>query len=166
MTARLDAGGTVLAVSMKTIAIRTEDLQPGGKFAPEWLLIDAKGRTLGRLASEIADMLRGKHKPIYSPHLDTGDYIVVINADQVKMTGNKTKDKYYFHHTGFPGGARLVQAEKLLADKPTEVLRLAVKRMLPKNALNRKALLKLKLYAGTDHPHAAQKPREHTPKYS
>jgi len=151
---------------MKTIAIRKEDLQSGQKFAPAWLLIDAKGRTLGRLASEVADLLRGKHKPIYSPHLDTGDFIVVINADLVKMTGNKTKDKYYFHHTGYPGGAKFVQAEKLLNEKPTEVLRLAVKRMLPKNALNRKALLKLKLYAGSEHPHAAQQPKPYTPKYS
>lgn len=151
---------------MKTIQIRKEDLQPGQKYAPEWWLIDAKGKNLGRLATTIANLLRGRHKPIYSPHLDTGDYVVVVNAEQVLLTGKKLKDKYYYHHTGYPGGVKAVQAERLLERKPTELLRLAVKGMLPKNALNRKALLKLKLYAGTEHPHAAQRPKPYTPHYA
>jgi large subunit ribosomal protein L13 len=151
---------------MRTVTIRKEDLQPGEKFAPDWLLIDAKGRTLGRLASEIAFLLRGKHKPIFTPHLDTGDFVIVINADKVKLTGKKLTDKYYFHHTGFPGGVKAVQAEKLFQKKPTEVLRIAVKRMLPKNALNRQIIHKLKLYAGVEHPHAAQQPKPYSPKYA
>jgi large subunit ribosomal protein L13 len=151
---------------MKTIAIRKEDLQPGEKYAPVWWLIDAKGQNLGRLASEIANLIRGKHKPIFSEHLDTGDFVVVVNAEQVQLTGKKLKDKYYYHHTGYPGGVKAVQAEKMLERKPTEVLRLAVKGMLPKNALNRHALLKLKLYAGGEHPHEAQQPKPYNPKYA
>lgn len=151
---------------MKTIQIRKEDLQPGEKYAPTWWLIDAKGQNLGRLASEIANLLRGRHKAIYTEHLDTGDFVVVINAEQVQLTGKKAKDKYYYHHTGYPGGVKAVQAERLLERKPTEVLRLAVKGMMPKNALNRKALIKLKLYAGSEHPHAAQQPKPYTPKYA
>jgi len=152
-------------MTQKSPLMRKEDFQPGGKFEPDWLLIDAKGLTLGRLASQIAMILRGKHKPTFTPHLDTGDFVVVINAEQVKLTGKKLKDKYYFHHTGYPGGVKLVQTEKLLATKPTEVLRLAVKRMLPKNALNRAILGKLKLYAGAEHPHAAQQPKPFTVPY-
>jgi large subunit ribosomal protein L13 len=152
-------------MTQKSPTIRSEDFQTGGKFEAAWLLIDAKDQTLGRLASQIAMILRGKHKPTFTPHADTGDFVVVINADLVKLTGNKRKDKYYFHHTGFPGGVKQIQTEKLLEDKPTEVLRLAVKRMLPKNALNRAILGKLKLYAGTEHPHAAQQPKPHTVAY-
>jgi large subunit ribosomal protein L13 len=120
---------------------------------------------LGRLASQVATLLRGKHKPIFAPHLDAGDFIIVVNADRVKLTGAKLKDKYYYHHTGYPGGLKAVQAEKLLKDKPTELVRLAVKRMLPKNALNRKILHKLKIYAGDQHPHQAQQPRSYTLPY-
>jgi len=152
-------------MTQKSPTIRTEDFQTGGKFEPAWLLIDAKDQTLGRLASQIAMILRGKHKPTFTPHVDTGDFVVVVNAEQVKLTGKKLKDKYYFHHTGYPGGVKQVQAEKLLAHKPTEVLRLAVKRMLPKNALNRAILGKLKLYAGAEHPHAAQQPKPFTVAY-
>ena len=144
---------------MKTVSIHSEDLAPGQKYEPEWLLINAEGQTLGRIASQIATLLRGKHKPIFTPHLDTGDFVVVINADKVHLTGSKLKDKYYYHHTGYPGGLKAVRAEKLLEKKPTELLRRAVKRMLPKNALNRKGLHKLKLYAGAEHPHQAQQPR-------
>ncbi|MDH5752488.1 MAG: 50S ribosomal protein L13 [Deltaproteobacteria bacterium] len=144
---------------MKTVQIRKEDLKPGAVHAPEWLLVDAADKSLGRVASQIATLLRGKHKPIFTPHLDTGDFVVVINAEKVKLTGAKLKDKYYYHHTGYPGGLKAVQAERLLQEKPTELLRLAVKRMLPKNALNRKGLLKLKIYAGEEHPHHAQQPR-------
>jgi large subunit ribosomal protein L13 len=153
-------------MTQKSPTIRKEDFQTGGQHEPEWLLIDAKDQTLGRLASQIAMILRGKHKPTFTPHLDTGDFVIVVNAGQVKLTGNKRKNKYYYHHTGFPGGLKAVQTEKLLAKKPTEVLRLAVKGMLPKNALNRAILGKLKLYAGTDHPHAAQKPKPFTVAYT
>lgn len=151
---------------MKTIQIRQEDLQPGQKYAPAWWLIDAKGQNLGRLATDIANLLRGKHKAIYTEHLDTGDFVVVVNAGEVVLTGKKSKDKYYYHHTGYPGGVKAVQAELMLERKPTELLRLAVKGMLPKNALNRKALTKLKLFAGAEHDHEAQQPKPYTPKYA
>ena len=150
---------------MKTISIRKEDLTPAGPYPPNWHLIDASDKPLGRVASQIAILLRGKHKPIFTPHLDTGDFVVVVNAHKVKLTGNKARDKYYYHHTGYPGGLKAVQAQRLLEKKPTELLRLAVKRMLPKNALNRKILLKLKLYAGDDHPHQAQQPQPYTLPY-
>jgi large subunit ribosomal protein L13 len=147
---------------MKTITIRKEDLTPQGKYPPQWHLIDATNKSLGRVASQIAVLLRGKHKPIFSPHLDTGDFVVVVHAEKVRLTGNKLQDKYYYHHTGYPGGLKAVRADRMLAEKPTELLRLAVKRMLPKNALNRKILLKLKLYAGGEHPHQAQAPQPYT----
>lgn len=150
---------------MKTVSIRAEDVLDGAIYAPEWLLINAEGKSLGRVAAQVATLLRGKHKPIFTPHLDTGDYIIVINVDKVKMTGAKLTDKYYYHHTGYPGGLKAVQAQKLMEKKPTELLRLAVKRMLPRNALNRKIIHKLKLYIGTEHPHKAQKPREYTLPY-
>lgn len=151
---------------MKTVTIRKEDLSPGGRYAPSWHLIDASNVPLGRLASQIAVLLRGKHKPIFSPHLDTGDYVVVINAGSVKLTGKKLTDKYYYHHTGYPGGIKAVQAEKLFEKKPCEPLRLAVKRMLPKNALNRKVLMKLKLYEGGEHPHQGQNPQPYKLPYT
>ena len=150
---------------MKTVSIRAEEVMPGGAHQPEWLLIDVKDKPLGRAASQIATLLRGKHKPIFTPHLDTGDFVVVINAEQVKLTGAKLKDKYYYHHTGYPGGLKAVQAEKMMEKKPTEMLRLAVKRMLPRNSLNRKIIHKLKLYAGNEHPHEAQKPRPYSLPY-
>ncbi len=150
---------------MRTTVLRKEEFLTGGEHAAQWLLIDAQGLILGRLASQIAMILRGKHKPTFTPYLDTGDFVVVINADKVRLTGSKLKKKLYHHYTGYPGGLKAIQAEKLLATKPTEVLRLAVKRMLPKNALNRKILGKLKLYAGTEHPHQAQQPQPYTPKY-
>ncbi len=144
---------------MKTVSIRKEEFQPGGKYEPGWLIFDAEGQTLGRLATRIAVTLRGKHKPTFTPHIDTGDFVIVVNAEKVKLSGRKLKDKFYYHHTGYPGGIKAVRAEKLLDEKPTELIRLAVKRMLPKNALNRKILVKkLKLYAGPDHPHQAQRP--------
>ena len=151
--ARIDSG------IMKTLNLRKEDFDPGGKYAPEWQLFDAEGQTLGRLASRIAMVLRGKTKPTFTAHLDTGDFVVVVNAEKVKLTGAKLKDKLYYHHTGYPGGLKAVNAEKLLEKKPTEVLRQAIKRMLPKNALNRNILVKkLKIYAGPKHPHEAQQP--------
>ena len=144
---------------MKTVTIRKEDLAPGGVYEPEWLVVDAKDQILGRLATQVANLIRGKHKPIFTPHLDAGDFVIVINADKIRLTGSKLKDKLYWHHTGFPGGIKTVLADKLLRENPTELIRLAVKRMLPKNALNRKGILKLKVFAGETHPHQAQQPR-------
>ena len=125
----------------------------------DWLVIDAEGQTLGRLATEIATRLRGKHKPEYTPFLDTGDYVIVINASKVKVTGNKTSDKMYYHHTGYPGGIKSESFEKLLARKPEDVIETAVRGMLPKGPLGRAMFRKLKVYAGETHNHAAQQPQ-------
>jgi large subunit ribosomal protein L13 len=124
-----------------------------------WYVVDAAGKTLGRLASEVARRLRGKHKPEYTPHVDTGDFIVIINANQVKVTGNKSKAKVYYNHSGYPGGMKEITFEKLLAKRPERVIEIAVKGMLPKNPLGRAMYRKLKVYAGTEHPHAAQQPQ-------
>lgn len=124
-----------------------------------WYTVDASGKTLGRLASEIAKRLRGKHKPEYTPHVDTGDYIVVINASQVRVTGNKSTDKVYYKHSGYPGGLTEITFEKLLAKSPERVIEKAVKGMLPKNPLGRAMYRKLKVYAGAEHPHMAQQPQ-------
>jgi large subunit ribosomal protein L13 len=137
---------------MKTYQAKKEEL----KY--QWYLVNAEGKVLGRLASELAKILRGKHKPTFTPHLDTGDFVVVVNAEKVGLTGKKLKDKIYYRHTGYPGGIKEVSAEKLLAKKPTEVIRRAVKGMLPKNSLGRQMLRKLKVYAGPNHPHKAQNP--------
>jgi large subunit ribosomal protein L13 len=126
----------------------------------KWYVVNAENRVLGRLATQIATRLRGKHKPIFTPHVDTGDFIVVINADKVSLTGSKRDNKVYYRHTGYMGGLKQISAGKLLENNPTQVLRLAVKRMLPKNSLGRRQLKKLKIYAGFDHPHQAQKPEE------
>ncbi|MGA1861901.1 50S ribosomal protein L13 [Deferribacter thermophilus] len=126
----------------------------------KWYLVDAEGKTLGRLASKIAKILMGKNKPIYTPFIDTGDFVVVINADKIHVTGNKLKSKIYYRHSGYLGGLKQRTLEEMLAKKPEEVLRLAVKRMLPKNRLGRKMLKKLKIYASNEHPHAAQKPEK------
>ncbi|HAB92583.1 MAG TPA: 50S ribosomal protein L13 [Thiopseudomonas sp.] len=139
---------------MKTFTAKNETVQR------DWYVVDAAGQTLGRLATEIASRLRGKHKPEYTPHVDTGDYIVVINAEQVRVTGNKTSDKIYYSHTGFPGGIKEISFEKLIAKAPERVLEAAVKGMLPRNPLGRDMYRKLKVYAGTNHPHAAQQPQE------
>ncbi len=125
----------------------------------DWYLIDAEGKTLGRMASEIARRLRGKHKPIYTPHVDTGDYIVVINAEKLRVTGNKMKDKMYHHHTGYVGNLKSINLEKLLQKAPERVLQQAVKGMLPRNPLGRAMFKKLKVYAGPEHPHQAQQPK-------
>jgi large subunit ribosomal protein L13 len=124
-----------------------------------WLLVDATGQTLGRLATQIADALRGKSKPEYTPHIDTGDFVVVVNAEKVAVTGNKRQDKKYYRHSGFPGGIKERSLNDMLERRPEEVLRHAVKGMLPRNRLARKQITKLKIYAGPDHPHQAQKPR-------
>jgi large subunit ribosomal protein L13 len=123
-----------------------------------WLVVDAAGKTLGRLATQIADALRGKRKPEYTPHVDVGDFVIVVNAEKVSVTGNKREEKRYYRHSGYPGGLRSRTLEEVLARRPEEVIRRAVKGMLPRNRLGRAQLRKLKVYAGPDHPHAAQKP--------
>jgi len=123
-----------------------------------WYLIDADDKILGRLASKVASILRGKDKPIYSPHVDTGDFVVIVNAKKVKLTGKKLKDKIYYHHSGYPGGIKSITARDLLQKKPEEVIRKAVKGMLPKNRLGRKMLKKLMVYPEGHHPHQAQQP--------
>ena len=123
-----------------------------------WLVVDATGKTLGRLATQIADILRGKRKPEYTPHVDVGDFVIVVNAERISVTGNKRREKRYYRHSGYPGGLRSRTLEEMLARRPEEVIRLAVKGMLPRNRLARAQLRKLKVYAGPDHPHAAQKP--------
>ncbi|AWY00980.1 50S ribosomal protein L13 [Marinomonas primoryensis] len=125
----------------------------------DWFVVDAEGKTLGRLATEIARRLRGKHKAEYTPHVDTGDYIVVVNAEKVHVTGNKAAAKQYYRHTGYPGGLRSMNFEKLIDHAPERVLELAVKGMLPKGPLGRAMHKKMKVYAGTEHPHAAQQPQ-------
>ncbi len=126
----------------------------------DWYLVDANGKTLGRLASEIATRLRGKHKAEYTPHVDTGDYIVVINAEKIAVSGKKTTDKMYHHHSGYPGGLKSFSFEKLIERAPERVLQRAVKGMLPRNPLGRAMFKKMKVYAGESHPHAAQQPQE------
>ena len=125
----------------------------------DWYIVDASGKTLGRLATEIARRLRGKHKPEYTPHMDTGDYIVVINAKEVKVTGNKTTDKIYHHHTGFPGGLKSISFDKLIAKKPEMIIEKAVKGMLPRGPLGRDMYRKLKVFPGAEHKHSAQQPK-------
>ena len=126
----------------------------------DWFVVDADGKTLGRLAADIAHRLRGKHKPEYTPHVDTGDYIVVVNAEKVHVTGNKAKDKMYHRHTGYIGGLKSMSFEKMIDKAPERVIQSAVKGMLPKNPLGRAMFSKLKVYAGAEHPHAAQQPQE------
>lgn len=125
----------------------------------DWFVVDAAEKTLGRLASEIAHRLRGKHKPEYTPHVDTGDYIVVINAEKIRVTGKKTTDKIYHSHTGYPGGLKSISFEKLIDKAPERVIQGAVKGMLPRNPLGRAMFRKLKVYAGSEHPHSAQQPQ-------
>ena len=124
----------------------------------KWHLVDANGKTLGRLASRVAILLRGKHKPTFTPHIDTGDHVVIINADKIRLTGDKLKTKTYIHHTGYPGGLKSVTAEHVHAKNPTGLVTRAIKGMLPKNPLGKQMARKLKVYAGTAHPHEAQRP--------
>ncbi len=138
---------------MKTFSAKPSEVKR------DWFLVDASGKTLGRLASEIAKRLRGKHKAIYTPHVDTGDYIVVINAEKVRVSGSKAANKIYYRHTGYPGGLKSTTFEKLLQRSPERVIELAVKGMLPKNPLGRAMFRKLKVYAGPEHKHAAQQPQ-------
>ena len=138
---------------MKTYTARAEDIEQ------EWFLVNAEGKTLGRLASEIAQVLRGKHKPIYTPHLDCGDFVIVVNAEKVRVTGRKLDQKMYYHHTGYPGGIKSISLRNQLQKHPERVLQAAVRGMLPRNRLGRKMLKKLKVYAGDSHPHQAQQPK-------
>jgi large subunit ribosomal protein L13 len=138
--------------------MKTYSAKPG-EITREWYLVDAEGKTLGRLATQIADTLRGKRKPQYTPHVDTGDFVIVVNADKVRVTGNKLDQKRYYRHSGYPGGLRSRTLREQLERRPTEVLRVAVKGMLPKNRLARQQITKLKIYAGPEHPHEAQNPK-------
>jgi large subunit ribosomal protein L13 len=137
---------------MKTIFVKPKDVER------KWWLVDAEGQTLGRLASRITTVLRGKHKPIYSPHMETGDYVVVVNAEKVKITGNKREQKVYYRHSGYPGGLKTEVLGKLMITKPTFALEHAIKGMLPRGKMGRKIFKNVKIYAGAEHPHGAQKP--------
>lgn len=139
---------------MKTFSAKPETVKR------DWFVVDAAGKTLGRLATEIASRLRGKHKPEYTPHVDTGDYIVVVNAGKITVTGNKAQQKIYWRHSEFPGGIKGITFEKLVVKKPEDVIEIAVKGMLPKGPLGRAMLSKLKVYGGAEHPHTAQQPQE------
>lgn len=137
---------------MKTYAAKAGDIQR------KWYVADADGKTLGRFASEVARILRGKHKPMYSPHLDTGDHVIVVNAAKILVTGRKSQQKRYYHHSGYPGGLKTVSYGKLMEKRPERILEHAIKGMLPHNSLGRQMLRKLRVYAGPDHVHESQKP--------
>jgi large subunit ribosomal protein L13 len=139
---------------MKTFQATAQDRERG------WYVVDAEGKILGRLATQIADVLRGKRKPTYTPHVDVGDFVIVVNAEKIAVTGKKLEDKRYWRHSGYPGGIRARTLGDLLEKRPEEVIRKAVKGMLPRNRLARQQLSKLKVYAGPDHPHRAQKPEQ------
>jgi len=138
--------------------VKTYSAKPN-EIQREWYVVDATGKTLGRLASEIAKILRGKHKPIYTPHVDCGDYVIVINADKIRVTGRKLDQKIYYRHSGYPGGLKSISLRDQLARHPERVIQLAVRGMLPKNRLGRRMIKKLKVYASPDHPHHAQQPK-------
>jgi large subunit ribosomal protein L13 len=138
--------------------MKTYSAKPG-EIEREWYIVNAEGQTLGRLATQIADRLRGKGKTAFTPHVDTGDFVVVVNAEKIHVTGNKLEDKKYYKHSGYPGGLRTRSLKEQLDRRPTEVLRAAVKGMLPRNRLGRAQLTKLKIYAGPEHPHEAQAPK-------
>ena len=159
-----DPGGAAIIVAsrarlrgfvraMKTFVAKPTDRERN------WLIVDAEGQILGRLATQIADALRGKRKPTYTPHIDTGDFVIVVNAEKIGVTGNKRAAKMYYRHSGYPGGLKSRTLNDMLERRPEEVIRLAVKGMLPRNRLARKQLTKLKVYAGPEHPHAAQQPQ-------
>ena len=141
-------------LEMKTFVAKEHEIEK------KWYSIDAEGKTLGRLASEIATLLRGKHKPIFTPHMDAGDYVVVVNAGKVVLTGDKLEKKVYYRHSGYVGGLKKTTAEQMLQKRPENLIKFAVKGMLPKTSLGRRQLAKLKIYAGPDHPHQAQKPEK------
>ncbi len=141
---------------MKTYLASESEIQAGRR----WFIVDAQDLVLGRMASKIASILRGKNKAYFAPHQDTGDFVVVVNAEKIKVTGNKMRDKIYYTHTGYPGGQKSTNLQLMLQKHPERAIELAVKRMLPKNALGRKMFKKLKVYAGTEHPHQAQQPEK------
>lgn len=141
---------------MKTYIAKEKEVMD----ARRWFVVDAENQVLGRMASRIASILKGKHKPMYSPHQDVGDFVVVVNAEKIRVTGNKLSDKVYHHHTGYPGGQKTTTLQQMLQKHPDRVIELAVKRMLPKNVLGRSMFLKLKVYAGPEHPHKAQLPEQ------
>jgi large subunit ribosomal protein L13 len=143
----------IMSAALKTYVATPQDRERN------WLLVDAEGQTLGRLATQIADALRGKRKPTYTPHVDVGDFVVVVNAEKITVTGDKQHTKLYHRHSGYPGGLKTRTLNDMLERRPEEVIRLAVRGMLPKNRLARKQLTKLKIYAGPEHPHEAQKPQ-------
>lgn len=140
-------------MNLKTFSAKKEDV------TRKWHIVDAEGRTLGRMASEVAKILRGKHKPIFTPHVDTGDFVIIVNADKVRLTGAKMDEKDYHHHSGYPGGLKVVKFKSMLKDKPIVVVREAIKGMLPHNRLGRAVIRKLKVYEGPDHPHDSQNPQ-------
>ena len=137
---------------MKTFSLKASEIQRN------WLLVDAENQVLGRLATQVATLLRGKHKPTYTPSMDNGDFVVIINAEKVRLTGRKADQKLYYRHTNYPGGLKITPFKVMLQKHPERIIRLAVKGMLPRNRLSRHILLKLKVYAGTTHPHTAQQP--------
>jgi large subunit ribosomal protein L13 len=139
--------------AMKTYVAKPTDRERN------WYVVDATGQTLGRLSTQIANVLRGKRKPEYTPHIDTGDFVIVVNAERIVVTGNKRADKRYYRHSGYPGGLKVRTFEEMQARRPDHIIRLAVKGMMPRNRLARKQITKLKIYAGPDHPHVAQKPQ-------
>ena len=141
---------------MKTYSAKKEDVRR------QWVMVDAEDMVLGRLASQLAHVLRGKNKPTFTPHVDTGDFVVVVNAEKIRLTGNKLDDKVYYRHSGYPGGIKSMTAREMLEKKPDQLVRKAVKGMLPKNRLGRQMLSKLKVYVGPDHPHQAQQPEKIT----
>lgn len=141
---------------MKTFSAKPGQIEQG------WYVVDLAGQHVGRAAAAVASILRGKHRPIYTPHVDTGEYVIVINADKLVLTGKKLEKKMYYRHTGYVGGIKEVNAQKLMAAKPEELFKIAVKGMLPKNSLGRHMLAKLKIYSGSEHPHAAQNPVAYT----
>ena len=138
----------------KTFSAKKEEVKR------DWLLVNASGETLGRLATKVAMILRGKHKPIYTPHVDTGDFVVIINAEKINLTGKKMENKRYYHHTGYPGGIKSITVKDMLKKEPKNVIKFAVKGMLPKNPLGRMMIKKLKVYSGEEHPHQAQNPKQ------
>mgnify|MGYP005852626985 CR=1 FL=1 len=146
-------------MKIRTYSPKPDDIQR------EWFVVDAKDQTLGRLATQVATLLRGKHKPIYAPHADVGDFVIVINADKIRVTGNKLDQKIYYRHSGYPGGIKSRTLRELLNRYPDRVIRLAVRGMLPKNRLGRATIKKLKIYAGDKHPHQAQQPKAYELKY-
>lgn len=145
---------TVRSEKLKTYSAKPDEI------VRRWFVVDAADQTLGRLSTHIATILRGKHKPMFTPHMDCGDYVVVVNADRVRVTGNKLEEKMYYHHSGYPGGLRATSVRSQLVKHPERVIMTAVRRMLPKNLLAKKVIRKLKVYGGPEHPHAAQNPEE------